>query len=534
MAADALVRENKKRGTALAENLAARSVEAMLASNLLDLKNLVDELRDVGDDVLYAFVLDNEDQVLMHTFPKGFPTDLVKANRISNGRTRIVLLADGRQRIYDFASPVTLEGSRLGAVRVGLSCSPIQDEVRRLVFAIAVVSVGALILAVFLSTLFGRRVTKRLARLRKQAEEMVKGNLNIQAGPLLAKNCWEIMNCGRTNCPAYGQTHRRCWLFSGTLCSAHSQGEAPEKGDLCSSCPVFRNNAGDEIQDLAETFDFMALTIKTQIEDLKRAKKHLRSQQEQLIQAQKMESLGKLAGGVAHEINTPLGIILGYAQILQEEAASKQMFEDLKIIEKQAKVCRKIVADLLGFSRQAVNSREAMSVNESIMESIRLVQHTFGLDKIEFITDLDRDTPVISGDPERLKQVWLNLFSNALDAMPNGGTILVRTRLDPEADKVVTWIADTGSGIAKEDLTNIFDPFFTTKAAGKGTGLGLSVSFGIIEDHGGEIRAESPAPPDIWTRSTDRGVGHGGGAVFIVDLPLDHRHKDPTPQKDNP
>ena len=258
----------------------------------------------------------------------------------------------------------------------------------------------------------------------------------------------------------------------------------------------------------------------------------LKTTQEQLIQAQKMESLGKLAGGVAHEINTPLGVILGYAQLLQEDApADSQILADLRTIEKQTKVCKKIVADLLGFSRRGAGTRVDLCANNTTLESISLVRHTFELDKVRIYTDLDERMPIIHGDPERLKQVWINLLGNAHDAMRGGGAIKVRTRLDAPAQKLRLWVADTGAGIGPEDLSRIFDPFFTTKPVGQGTGLGLAVSFGIIEDHGGTIKAESPAPGWFTPEELPEGVTPGSGTVFMVELPVDNapenRHYPP-------
>jgi signal transduction histidine kinase len=160
-----------------------------------------------------------------------------------------------------------------------------------------------------------------------------------------------------------------------------------------------------------------------------------------------------------------------------------------------------------------------MCFNNSVMEAVSLVRHTFAMDKVEIEERLDDRMPIIYGDPEKLKQVWINLLNNARDAMPQGGRIVVKTVLDTPAQKVTLWLADTGTGIDEDELRQIFDPFFTTKPVGKGTGLGLSVSFGIIEDHGGEIYAESPAPDAFRLPAPPQA---GPGTVFVVDLPLDH------------
>jgi signal transduction histidine kinase len=195
-------------------------------------------------------------------------------------------------------------------------------------------------------------------------------------------------------------------------------------------------------------------------------------------------------------------------------------------------VCKKIVADLLGFSRQTQSAKREMCFNNSVMEAVSLVRHTLELDKVEIVTQLDDRYPIIYGDPEKLKQVWINLLTNARDAMVGqGGTILIRTRLDTPGGIVSLWVADSGSGIAEDALKNIFDPFYSTKAVDKGTGLGLSVSFGIIEDHGGDIRAESPVPEDFGFPSSKMGA-EGGGTVFEVNLPLDHQADGGEPEKE--
>jgi signal transduction histidine kinase len=212
---------------------------------------------------------------------------------------------------------------------------------------------------------------------------------------------------------------------------------------------------------------------------------------------------------------------------LQDDVeAGSQAFDDLQVIEKQTKVCKKIVADLLGFSRQTQSAKREMCFNNSVMEAVSLVRHTFSLDHVSIVTELDDRFPVIYGDPEKLKQVWINLLSNAHDAITDGGVIVLRTRLDTPQGIVSVWVGDSGKGIAAESLKKIFDPFYSTKPVGMGTGLGLSVSFGIIEDHGGEISAISPIPSDFNFPSTQETGTSGPGTVFEINLPLDHQSSE--------
>ena len=637
MSATALLEEGKKRGQALASGLAFRLAEPLLATDLLQMKNLIDNVHNQYEDIIYIFLIDTNQNVLAHTFSGGFPVDLLQVN-LDSRKAQPWLLSTERGPVYDFNVTIALNEKYLGVVRLGLSRSNLDAQIRKqktisLITTLAIVSLGIVLALWFAST-----ITYRLNRLRKSAEEIVMGNLDVQAGFSLEKNCWEIMDCGRKECPAHGDARRRCWYLTGTLCPNCSVKEYPLKVENCLACPVYRYNFGDELQDLADAFDVMAITVKRQIEELTERESTIREQQallktvmdvtpdfitlqdknlrytfagrafceyfnlreedvtgktdfdlfateqarrnsredkqilatgqpldkeitfkradgqrwfhvvkvpvygqdstiigllltardisvmkkmqEQLIQAQKMEGLGRLAGGVAHEINTPLGVILGYSQLMMDDIEDEELLENLKIIEKQTKVCRKIVADLLGFSRHTHSIRESVDVNESIREVITLVGHAFSLNHISICHALDDGIPPLFCDKEQMKQVWLNLLNNAADAIGQDGVIFVKSKRDDEKNTAIFSIADTGGGIGKEHLDKIFDPFFTTKQVGKGTGLGLSVSFGIIKDHGGTLSVLSPIPEEYQIEAISQAEHHGPGAVFVVALPL--------------
>ncbi len=243
---------------------------------------------------------------------------------------------------------------------------------------------------------------------------------------------------------------------------------------------------------------------------------------ESLIQSEKMASVGQLAAGVAHEINTPLGIILGYAQLLEEECEdNKEAMESLQIIEKQTKICKRIVGDLLKFSRSSSDSEISMvDINECINEVLAVTEHSLNMDRIYINKNLSDRLPGIKGKKEKLRQVIVNLLNNAHHAIEKEGIIGIWTEYDQEADEVRVIIGDTGTGIPPEIQSKIFDPFFTTKSVGKGTGLGLSVSFGIIKDHGGYIEAQSPPKEK---RFRDAGME----TVMIIHLPA-HPEKNET------
>ena len=228
--------------------------------------------------------------------------------------------------------------------------------------------------------------------------------------------------------------------------------------------------------------------------------------QEQLSNAEKMAFLGTLAAGVAHEINNPLGIIIGFGELLLENTPKEtQAYQDIKLILKHALHCKSIVQNLLNFARPTEELTEKIDINEAIKEVINIVRHTLEMNNIQMKTKLAKSLPSLArGDKKQLQQVFLNLIINAIDAMPDGGELFITTRLS-EHQAIEILFQDTGCGIKEQDLGKIFDPFFTTKPEGKGTGLGLSISYSIISKYNGRIRCESE---------------ENKGATFIIDLPL--------------
>src|SRR5215469_3095474 len=212
--------------------------------------------------------------------------------------------------------------------------------------------------------------------------------------------------------------------------------------------------------------------------------------EEQMTQTEKLTSLGLLAAGVAHEVNTPLAVISNYIQMLAKqmpEGDPRQSIID-KIV-KQTFRASEIVNNLLNFSRTGAAEVSSVDVNRVVEETLSLVAHPLKTARIQVVKELGKSLPAVHGSANKLQQVFLNLFLNARDAMPGGGMLEVRT--SAENGSVEVEIADTGAGIAREDINRIFDPFFTTKSNGRGTGLGLSVSYGIIKEHAGKIDVRS-------------------------------------------
>jgi signal transduction histidine kinase len=212
--------------------------------------------------------------------------------------------------------------------------------------------------------------------------------------------------------------------------------------------------------------------------------------EQQLLQTEKLTSLGLLAAGVAHEVNTPLAVISNYIQMLAKQLPGDDSRQ--RIIEKIVKQtfrASEIVNNLLNFSRTGAGEFGAVNLNEVIEETLTLVAHPFRAAHVSVIKSFEDNLPPVKGSGNRLQQVFLNLFLNARDAMPSGGMLEVRTA--SQNGSVEVEVTDTGTGIPDEYLRRIFDPFFTTKAIGRGTGLGLSVSYGIVQEHNGRMEVRS-------------------------------------------
>ncbi len=236
-----------------------------------------------------------------------------------------------------------------------------------------------------------------------------------------------------------------------------------------------------------------------------------RSLQKQVLHGEKLHAVGNLAAGVAHELNTPLGTILGYAQMLLEDERSAGDRKELKVIEEQARRCRKIVQGMLAFARKSGSEHSAHQLEKLVDTAAELTAHTFQMRGISFLVDRPEQSlpPVLVSDNE-IEQVLVNLLTNAGDAVGEldaeemekrgGGKVRVLLEYDASARQSVVAVEDNGPGVPEEIREQIFEPFYTTKEGGKGTGLGLSIATRIIEGHGGQLRLSQPAKGGPGTR----------------------------------
>ncbi len=295
--------------------------------------------------------------------------------------------------------------------------------------------------------------------------------------------------------------------------------EAVAEGDLTQRLSLTRN---DEIAELAQTFSEMTERLAERTHEaqrlhaetserarqLEQTNARLREAQQQLVQSEKLASIGQLTAGIVHDVKNPLAVIKGIAELLQLEDPALSAFarEQIGLIRDNAARANSIVSDLLTFARQSMPKWQLQDLRETVQAAVRLTEYLMRQAGVQVETDLPADPVRTVYDSRQIEQVLINLIQNAVQAMPNGGTL--RISLTVKGDQALLQVADSGVGIGPESIGRVFDPFYTTKAEGEGTGLGLSVTYGIISQHGGEIWASS---------ERDRGT------TFSIRLPIsDH------------
>jgi PAS domain S-box-containing protein len=242
-----------------------------------------------------------------------------------------------------------------------------------------------------------------------------------------------------------------------------------------------------------------------------------------MLQTEKLSAVGQLAAGVAHEVNNPLGVILGFAQALTSRVEAGHAFEmPLKSIEREAIRCRNLVQDLLTFSRASVNEHILTDINLAIAGALTLVETRAKIKQITIRQELAPDVPKILGSQGKIQQVIINLSNNAIDAMQSGGILTIQTRLlnDMPHAWVCLAVIDDGMGITPDVQSKMFNPFFTTKAVGEGTGLGLSLVHEIVKSHSGTIEVNSrPGRTEFLIKFPVKNTAELGGRVSIMPVP---------------
>ena len=273
------------------------------------------------------------------------------------------------------------------------------------------------------------------------------------------------------------------------------------QGDFSESIEV---KGKDELASLEVAFNQMEERLKNALWSLEHTIEKLREKQAQLVEAEKLASVGKLAAGIAHEINNPLTSVLTFSNLMLEQChPDDPRHEKLKLMVRETDRARNIVRQLLNFGRETVIKPARININQPVSEIADSMVAQDAFKDIDLSLKLGDNLPAINADPAQIGQVVLNILLNAIHSITPPGRIEVATRLQEKSVEII--FSDTGAGIPEEHIHKIFDPFFTTKDAFKGTGLGLAVSYGIIKKHGGEIEVASTL---------------GQGTTFTVRLPI--------------
>ncbi len=293
---------------------------------------------------------------------------------------------------------------------------------------------------------------------------------------------------------------------------------------------VIKIRSKDEIGQLAYSFNRMISSLRKMKRELenwgntleqkvKQRTEELAAMQRTLMQSQRLASLGKLAAGIAHEINNPLGGILVLSSLVIEDLPEDDPHrENLQEVIKQTMRCRDIVKGLLQFSRQEQGKTEYVNINEVVSNTFSLIEKQALFHNIKVNKDFQKDLPSILGDNSQLQQVFMNVILNAVQAIGDVGELTIKTYHDKKDDMVVVDVTDTGCGIPEELIDRIFDPFFTTKEVGEGTGLGLAIAYGIVTRHNGRMSVKSKV---------------GEGSTFTIKIPVAEKTKFSTQDQSN-
>ena len=447
----ALQTETEKRALFIANSISHQIVSSLLFEDYVTLQNVINGIKEIDQNIDYIFIVDSKSNIVVHTFPINFPTQLLDANRLDENqkfKTQLINLKNKNEElILDVAVPI-LDG-KIGNVRVGLKERSIQSDVQKTVNIFWIMVGVFLFFGIIGALVFANFITKPIKTIQNVADNI------------------ELSQIGKEQLPQI--RIREKFLDRIKM--------------------LFR--AEDEIDILADRFNQMIVRLDKAYRDLQNA-------QSNLIQSEKLATVGTLTAGLAHEINNPVAGLQNCIRRIQNDPNNfEQNKKYLAMMENAVDKIEKVVGNLLNFTRKQSGDFISISISEIIENSLLLVSHRLEKLRISVTNNIAADLPMIRGNKNQLEQVMLNLFINSIDSIeekisknPNSERRLILSA-SRENDFVKIRIEDTGSGIPENIKDKIFDPFFTTKSPGKGTGLGLSVVYNIIDAHQGKIYIES-------------------------------------------
>jgi len=366
-----------------------------------------------------------------------------------------------------------------------------------------------LTLATFLGVyLVMRRQQQALTRTAEQLTRVLESYQTTRSAPTRFENphlvhCRQVFDCDRTDCPMYDASAERCWQVMALSHATRDDVSPATAIQHCLSCDVYRRSCPDVLTELGESFNNLMFLLEEEARKVGRMRQHL-------VEKEKMVAIGQIASGIAHEIGNPLSSISSIAQMLKRGKTNSPMNGQLDLIEKHIQRISVIVRQLGKLAHPGVERWEPLDAVQTLDEAVRLISFDRRARGVGIRFDPPPSLPITYGIRGQLQQVFINLLLNALDAMPDGGTLTVTAGV--RARTLVFRIEDTGIGIDPTVGRRVFEPFFTTKEPGRGTGLGLAVSYGIIQKHGGSIEFDSKL---------------GVGTVMIVQLPVTDSPPEP-------
>jgi PAS domain S-box-containing protein len=548
-----------ERGQTLSRHLAIESGggELLSTQDKVNLQQIIENIMITEKDVKYAYITDPAGNVVAHTFGSTFPRELLTASNDSSNSPKILDLDFGH--IIEFKAPIP--GERGGLVHLGFDRTPVDEKTNRatyIIFASILLEGGLGIIMAFIA---GNYLARPIRSLVKGAEEIGKGNLGYQ------------INVGTTDDEVYTLSNafnQMSYNLNKSVSDLRQLSTAVEEAPDCIQITdlngyiLYSNKAaegifgfsagefrGKHIKEIHANPEFVSSVIIPHIKETGRwvgelvarnrggrefpiwlntsmvrdsqgnpiamvgvirdltERKEMEKLEKQILQSDKLTTIGLLAAGIAHEINNPLGNISLYAQMLSKKATDENTRSKLAIINDEANRAALIVKELLDFSRPSEPEKSPIDINKEIGKVLSILSLQLKdlsvrnplLKDIRITTDLGH-LPLIQADSGQIKQVIMNILTNSVQSVAKNGEIMVRTVAKEDFVEII--ISDNGCGIPEENLNKIFDPFFTTKEQGRGTGLGLSISHGIIKRHNGSIEVKSET---------------GKGTTFTIKLP---------------
>ncbi|CAG0949689.1 MAG: ATP-binding protein [Candidatus Methanoperedens sp.] len=531
----------RERGQVISRNLATSILESILIEDTVYVHRLVENTKKTEKDVKYIYITDAGGKVLAHTFEGGFPGELFTVQIDQENSPHLLDTGDGI--VIDFTAPI-LDG-RAGFVHIGMDETSMHERINQTSRAIIALTLLVGALGVLMAYIAGNYLTRPIRSLVKGTEEIGRGNLGYQIKTdstdeinILSKAFNEMSYNLNNSINELRESEERYKKLVDSISDAVILIDSQKKilswnsgaqkifgycleevagskinilfytmkGADNSEIPdgenVFKRNDGSNFPGLISNKPLQDRRNPGNVVVIKNIteQKEMANLETRLIQSEKLFMLGKLAAGVAHEINNPLTTISLHTQIMLKKTWDEKTDRRLKIINKETNRVARIVKRLLEFAHESEPKIGSIDINREIDNVLNILEPQ--LDSMKITTDL-MPLPFIMADSEQIQQVIMNILTNSIQSITMDGEIIIKTAA--KHNHIDISITDNGCGIPQDNIGRIFDPFFTTKMPGEGTGLGLSICYGIIKKHKGSIDVKSEV---------------GTGTTFTIRLPI--------------